>query len=88
MFQEWDGAVGEAQLRVGDTLALYSDGITESFNGDDEEYGELHLIDALVHNRELSSQAMLEAVVGDVRQFSCREQHDDITLIIARCTGK
>ncbi len=42
------------------------------------------LIDALRKNREASPQAALESIVAEVRQFSGREQHDDITLIIAR----
>lgn len=85
LFKEWDCSIGERRLLPGDTLALYTDGITESFNDADEEFGEQRLIEALWRNRELSSQELLPAVVDDVRRFSPREQHDDITLIVAKC---
>ena len=40
---------------------------------------------SLQRNRQLSSQSLLEAIVEEVRQFSPHEQHDDITLIVAKC---
>lgn len=85
LFKEWDCSIGQRRLFAGDLLALYTDGITESFNDAEEEYGEQRLIAALRRHRELSSQALLESIVDDVRQFSPHEQHDDITLIVARC---
>ncbi len=87
LFKEWDCSIGERRLFAGDTLALYTDGITEAFNDSEEEYGELRLIEALRRRRDLSSQDLLGSVVDDVRQFSPREQHDDITLIVAKCRG-
>ena len=84
LFKEWDCSIGERKLFAGDTLALYTDGVTESFNDVDEEYGEQRLIEALRKHRELPSQAVLDAIVDDVRKFSPHEQHDDITLIVAR----
>src|SRR3989442_423607 len=82
LFKEWDCSIGERRLLPGDTLALYTDGITESFNGAGEEFGEQRLIEALRRHRELSSQALLASVVDDVQQFSPHEQQDDITLIV------
>jgi serine phosphatase RsbU (regulator of sigma subunit) len=87
LFQEWDCSIGERQLLTGDTLALYTDGITESFNDADEEFGERRLIAALRRHRELPSSALLAAIVGEVREFSPKEQHDDITLIVAKRVG-
>ena len=87
MFQEWDCSVEERELFPGDTLALYTDGITESFNDAREEFGEQRLSEALGRNRERSAQGLMAAIVDEVRQFSPREQHDDITLIVAKCRG-
>jgi sigma-B regulation protein RsbU (phosphoserine phosphatase) len=67
-------------------LALYTDGITESFNDVEEEYGELRLIEGLRRHGEKGPESVVAAVVEELRQFS-REQHDDITLIVARCRG-
>ncbi len=61
VFREWDCSIGECRLFPGDTLALYTDGITESYNAAEEEFGEQRLIAALQRSRELSSQSLLEA---------------------------
>jgi serine phosphatase RsbU (regulator of sigma subunit) len=86
VFKDWDCAIGECQFFPGDTLALYTDGITESFNEAGEEFGQERLVAALRRHSVLSSEDFLTAVVNEVRQFSPREQHDDITLIIAKCS--
>ncbi|HXF39008.1 MAG TPA: SpoIIE family protein phosphatase [Blastocatellia bacterium] len=87
LFKEWDCSISERQLLAGDTVALYTDGITESFNDAEEEYGEQRLTEALRQHRDLTSQEMLGAIVDDVQKFSPREQHDDITLIVAKVRG-
>jgi serine phosphatase RsbU (regulator of sigma subunit)/predicted enzyme related to lactoylglutathione lyase len=84
LFDEWDCSMGESRLLPGDTLALYTDGVTESFNDSGEEFGEERLVEALRRRRESSSQDSLAAIVDEVRQFSPREQGDDITLIVAK----
>jgi len=85
LFKEWDCAISECQLLSGDIIALYTDGITESFNSAGEEFGEQRLTEALQRHRELSSRDLLAALVDEVRQFNPNEQNDDITLIVAKC---
>jgi serine phosphatase RsbU (regulator of sigma subunit) len=85
LFREWDCFIAECRLVAGDIVAFYTDGITESFNSAEEEFGERRLIEALRRHRELCSQDVLTAIVDEVRRFSPDEQHDDITLIIAKC---
>jgi serine phosphatase RsbU (regulator of sigma subunit)/catechol 2,3-dioxygenase-like lactoylglutathione lyase family enzyme len=84
-FKEWDCEVEESQLFPGDTLALYTDGITEAFSPHREEFGEERLVEALRRHRALPPCELLSSVVDEVRRFSPHEQHDDITLIIAKC---
>ncbi len=84
LFKDWDCSIAEYRLFPGDTLALYTDGITESFNDKGEEFGEQRLIEALEKHRALPVTDLLPAIVGEVRQFSPYEQHDDITLIVAK----
>jgi serine phosphatase RsbU (regulator of sigma subunit)/predicted enzyme related to lactoylglutathione lyase len=87
LFKDWDCAMEERQLSIGDMLALYTDGITESFDSGGEEFGERRLIDSLRRNGHLPSPALVDAIVAEVRHFTPHEQHDDITLIIAKCTA-
>jgi serine phosphatase RsbU (regulator of sigma subunit) len=85
IFKKWECELGECQIASGDILALYTDGITESFNHDGEEFGEPRLLDSLRRHRTLTPQAALASMVDEVLRFSLQEQHDDITLILARC---
>ncbi len=86
LFKEWHCSIEERQLLPGDILALYTDGVTEAFNHEGEEFGEQRLIEALRRNRERPSQALLAAIMDELQQFcSCDEQHDDITLVVAKC---
>jgi len=87
LFEEWHSPIVECQLAAGDTLALYTDGVTESFNETGEEFGEERLIDALRQNGDLPAQQILTSVVERIQRFSPAEQHDDITLIIAKCVA-
>jgi serine phosphatase RsbU (regulator of sigma subunit)/catechol 2,3-dioxygenase-like lactoylglutathione lyase family enzyme len=86
LFKEWNCSVREQELRPGDVLALYTDGITEASNEQGEEFGEWCLIESLRQHRELPCQALLTAIVDAVRQFSPQEQQDDITAIVAKFT--
>ena len=85
IFKKWDCELGECLVTRGDILALYTDGITESFNHDGEEFGEHRLLDSLTRHRALSPPAGLTSIVDEVLHFSPHEQHDDITLILAKC---
>jgi serine phosphatase RsbU (regulator of sigma subunit)/catechol 2,3-dioxygenase-like lactoylglutathione lyase family enzyme len=85
IFKKWECELGECQLVPGDILALYTDGITESFDKDDEEFGEPRLLEALRRHRSLSPRAALTSVIDEVLHFNPQEQHDDITLIFAKC---
>jgi phosphoserine phosphatase RsbU/P len=87
IFKDWDCSMRECELFPGDTLVLYTDGITESFNDTEGEFGEHRLIQGLQRYRELPPQALVRSIVNDVQQFSHQEQQDDITLIVATCKG-
>jgi serine phosphatase RsbU (regulator of sigma subunit) len=87
LFRDWSCVMAECSLFAGDVLALYTDGVSESCDSGGEEFGEERLIDVLRRHRQLPPQPLLDAIVSEVRRFSPHEQHDDITLIVARCGG-
>jgi catechol 2,3-dioxygenase-like lactoylglutathione lyase family enzyme len=84
LFEEWSCSIQESCLSPGDTLALYSDGVTESPNSAGEEFGDERLLDSLRRHNAMGACAMAQAVVEDVAHFSAGDQFDDITLIIAK----
>jgi serine phosphatase RsbU (regulator of sigma subunit) len=87
LFRDWDCSITERRLCSGDTLLLYTDGVTESFNKAGEEFGEQRLIESLQKHRALPPQAVIASIVDEAQRFSSLEQHDDITVIVAKCTG-
>jgi sigma-B regulation protein RsbU (phosphoserine phosphatase) len=85
LFENWQCNVAETTLNPGDTLILYTDGVTEAINPEEEEFGESRLINIVCSNRNLPPQALIASIIKAVQQFSHEEQADDITLVAARC---
>ncbi len=83
LFEEWDCQVAEAQLLPSDLLVIYTDGIVEAMNANQEEFGEAALLRILQENRHLDAGGLLTAVTTAVQQFSAGEQSDDLTLLVA-----
>jgi sigma-B regulation protein RsbU (phosphoserine phosphatase) len=72
------------QLRPGDLLVTYSDGVTEPEN-DYGEFGEDRLIQLVSQNRNLPLERITEIVTAAVQDWiGDNEQPDDITLVLAR----
>jgi serine phosphatase RsbU (regulator of sigma subunit)/predicted enzyme related to lactoylglutathione lyase len=87
LFTDWECALAENRLSRGDTLVLYTDGVTDAMNDRGEDFGEHRLIDVVRKNCDLAPEKMLAAVVDELRRFSPHEQHDDITMIVAKVRG-
>jgi phosphoserine phosphatase RsbU/P len=72
------------QLRPGDLLVTYTDGVTEPEN-DYGEFGEERLIQLVRENRHLPLERITEIAVTAVADWiGDNEQPDDITLVLAR----
>jgi sigma-B regulation protein RsbU (phosphoserine phosphatase) len=68
-------------LNPGETLFMYTDGITEAFNKEEEQFQETRLENSL-KNKSLSSQELIESVIKNVKEFTQdSEQSDDITCL-------
>ena len=85
LFSTWECRTADLRLFAGDLLAIYTDGITEAFDDKDDEFGEARLVEALQTHRDLPPGDLVAAIYDGVRRFSPQEQHDDMTLIVARC---
>lgn len=80
--------VERVALEPGDTLLLYSDGVTEAMNADLEQYGEDRLRDVLMRAASLDAQALLEEIRRDIAAFTAGEPaHDDITIVVLQSTS-
>jgi serine phosphatase RsbU (regulator of sigma subunit) len=85
LFKTWDCYAGEQSLNPGDTVVFYTDGVTESFNEAGEQFGESRLVETLRQHRHFSAQTLIGSLVQSVCSFSPHEQHDDITILVAKC---
>ena len=73
------------KLEPGDTLVVFSDGISEAQDLAGEEYGDDRLIACLEANRGASPAAMREALLASARTFAAGAmQSDDMTVLIVR----
>jgi sigma-B regulation protein RsbU (phosphoserine phosphatase) len=83
-FARWDCTEAETELRPGDTLLLYSDGVTEAGADTGEDFGDDRLAHALRVNQRLPAQPLVEAIVHDVQEFSGAARSDDVTVVALR----
>ncbi|AEI68043.1 PP2C family protein-serine/threonine phosphatase [Corallococcus macrosporus] len=74
----------QAQLRPGDVVVWYTDGLTEARDGAGKLYGTQRLAAAVQANAHLSAEALRDAVLADARAYSAGQpQRDDITVVVA-----
>ena len=80
----------QASIRVapGDTILLYSDGITEALNGSDEEFGMERLTALAIGGRTEVPAELSRRIFGAVNDFTTGvAQYDDQTVLIARVSA-
>jgi len=75
----------EITLQPGDGIVLYTDGITEAKNAQDEMYGVARLCQVLQQHRHLTAKELQQAVIADVKaHLGINEVADDITLLVLK----
>jgi sigma-B regulation protein RsbU (phosphoserine phosphatase) len=72
-------------LQSGDLLLVYSDGVSEAMNLQDEEFGEERIRNVIDKNRKLSVSDLRDAILKEIAEFVGEApQNDDLTMVIAR----
>lgn len=85
LIPEADFEAKTAALEDGDTLVLFSDGVTEAVNREEEMFGTARLREALSGTQGASLEQLQKAVLSALEKFaSGASQADDITLLIVR----
>jgi sigma-B regulation protein RsbU (phosphoserine phosphatase) len=75
----------KVELRAGDLLVCYTDGVTEPENEYGEMFGEERLIELVSKNVDRDEAQIIESVVESVRQWTgVPELSDDMTVLLAR----
>jgi serine phosphatase RsbU (regulator of sigma subunit) len=76
---------GWVQLEPGDVLVVYSDGVTESLNEQEEEFGEARLIEVVQKNRGRTAAGLRDRIDEALTRFVGKAKSvDDLTLVILK----
>jgi sigma-B regulation protein RsbU (phosphoserine phosphatase) len=73
---------GTVELQSGDRMVLYTDGVTEASNSDDEEFGEERLLQVLQQNPARSAVEIQKNILQATTEFSRGPWQDDATLLV------
>ena len=77
--------VGETQLEYGESLVIYSDGVSEANNIAEEEFGMERLCEVVKNNLKSSAAGMRDKVESALSAFTqTAPANDDITLVIVK----
>jgi serine phosphatase RsbU (regulator of sigma subunit)/pSer/pThr/pTyr-binding forkhead associated (FHA) protein len=80
---------GAARLEPGDTLLVYSDGVTETWSRDGDEFGEERLLELVTGSRQVPPRELQEEVLRELDRFSeGARATDDRTLVVLRRNGR
>ena len=75
---------GEEPFVNGDTLVLYTDGITEANASSEDYFGEERLLKYLDEHRALSAKNLCRSLIAHVHNFENGTQYDDMTVLTFR----
>ena len=78
----------EIQLKPGDRLFLYTDGITEAHDKENALYGTERLIQVLEDTKDAGGEEALDSILADVNEFAHgAPQFDDMTMLVLTIKG-
>jgi len=80
---DWIYGSGASDIRPGDRLVCFTDGITEAASEDGEQFGEERLIDCIAEHRHQPADVIARAISDSVTLWTKDVPSDDLTLIVA-----
>ena len=83
-FAAWKCKEAFVDLGAGDTMLVYSDGVTEAGIEHGDEFGDARLEQVLQENTSLPASALVQKVIDEVSAFSGASRSDDVTVVALR----
>jgi sigma-B regulation protein RsbU (phosphoserine phosphatase) len=75
-------------LDRGDFIVAFSDGVTEAFDVNGEEYGDARLLASIERHRGKTPEGVIDGLLEDVKAFTGEAtQNDDLTLVMVQYTA-
>ena len=82
---DMDGTLRYVQLKTGDLVIMYTDGVTEAFDAGYIAFGEDRLVRVAQECRTLPAGVIRDRIIVAIREFTgTAPQSDDITLVVIR----
>ena len=79
---------GQVELKPGELIVFYTDGVTEVFDEKGREFGEAKLVAAIKEHSQNGSAEMLKNIVDSVCEYAASEHiFDDLTMVILKRTA-
>src|ERR1700686_3587806 len=85
-FPEWPYEQSELHMRRGDKLLLFTDGLVEACNANEEPFGEDSLIRIACENPRASAGHLMELLMRAASRHSGEHFQDDASLIVLKAT--
>ena len=82
VFPSWKYEDATVELRSGDLLLLFTDGITEAMAPEGEEFGEGRMLAAITASEQRSARDLQSQLFANVKNFCSARLSDDATLIL------
>jgi sigma-B regulation protein RsbU (phosphoserine phosphatase) len=87
-FPHWLYEQSELQLRSGDKLLLFTDGLVEACNADEKSFGEHNLVLIALENPSSSAEELMGLLMRAASQHSGEHFQDDASLIVLKATER
>ena len=85
LFEKTEYASEISPIKPGDILVMYTDGLTETQNSKEEEFGESRLIEEVQSCRKLKAAEIIDRLHNSIKRFSSSApMRDDLTLVIIK----
>ncbi len=85
LFPEMNYPEAAVDLRAGDILVAFTDGVTEALNAGEEEFGEQRLKELLCRSATLPAPEIAKKIADELRDWiGDAVQHDDLTFIVMK----
>ncbi len=88
MMEEFSFEHDVVAIAPGDTIVMYSDGIPEAMNEQEDFFGEEQLASLLAKHHALTTAGLMEKIIEEVKTFTgTTPQSDDMTIVVVRRTS-
>jgi sigma-B regulation protein RsbU (phosphoserine phosphatase) len=85
LFPEIQYEEADLELRPGDLIVAFTDGVPEALNGEGEEFGEERLKELLRGSGGRGAEEISARISSQVRDWmGAAEQHDDVTIVVMK----